>query len=70
MNLVSMKDETANISIVNQNGQIFESVKKNVTMGVNQIDFNISSLPAGNYFINIEGVRGERNARQFVKLEF
>lgn len=69
INLVSMKDVTAKISIVNTNGQIVEQLQQAVNMGVNTLQFDVSNFPVGNYYLHIEGVVGEKAARQFTKTE-
>ncbi|MFK7932121.1 MAG: T9SS type A sorting domain-containing protein, partial [Saprospiraceae bacterium] len=69
LNLVSMKDADAQISVVSQTGQIMQVLNREIAMGVTQLQLNVTDLPAGNYFIQIEGVNGERQARQFTKVD-
>jgi len=68
VNLVSMKEVNATISIVNLNGQVVRSLSQTIDMGINELFFDISDLPNGNYYIDIDGVEGNREARQFVKV--
>ena len=67
LNIVSAKDVYATIDLVNLQGQIVQSFKQEIVMGVTEINFDVSNLPVGQYFIQVSGVNGYRNAQSFIK---
>lgn len=64
----SKSSDKMNISIVDANGRIVKQLSQNIQEGNNNYQINVSSLPAGTYFISINGLNKYENAKQhFVK---
>ncbi|MEZ4934399.1 MAG: DUF4331 family protein [Saprospiraceae bacterium] len=59
-------DLNTNIQILDAAGNILETHATNLNAGFNQVQFNISDLSSGMYFIQVEGLDVEMGQQRFV----
>ena len=67
LNITSAKDANAVINLVDIQGRVLQSFDRAIIMGVTELNFDVSNLPTGKYFIQVLGVDGYRQAQSFVK---
>lgn len=59
LNLRSRNEETLDLQVFNQIGQVVHQDQLTVTAGVNQIEMDFPELPAGMYSLHLQGKEGQ-----------
>ena len=57
------------IGIMDAQGRTMLKSSKVVQAGANNLVFNIQDLPAGIYYLHVEGFNGKKEALKFVKIK-
>ncbi|MEL6718808.1 MAG: T9SS type A sorting domain-containing protein, partial [Bacteroidota bacterium] len=68
LELVSLEIADTEVQIINQYGQILQSVPTQIDRGHNRLQINVTDLPTGNYYLMIRGLEGFNSTRPFVKV--
>lgn len=67
---LQMENETqTKVQILDALGNVLQTQDAHLTTGLNQVQFNISDLAAGIYFMNVESLEYEEMKQQFVVLK-
>jgi len=68
MNIFSKANQSANITILNVEGKNLLTKQINIIEGINALHYSVSELPAGTYFIRLEGSDWHSGAQKFIKV--
>ena len=68
MSVFSKTNQAAQVSILSMDGKLLLSEQVNVAEGTNTLNFSVSELPDGAYFIRLEGNDWHSSAQKFIKV--
>jgi len=68
LELVSIEAADTEVQIVNQYGQVLQTIPTQIERGHNRLQLNVANLPTGNYYLMIRGLEGYNSTRPFVKV--
>lgn len=68
MSVFAKTNQSAHITILNVDGKNLLTKQINMIEGINALHYSVSELPAGTYFIRLEGDNWHSGAQKFIKV--
>ncbi len=68
LNLHADMAQTTDILLLNMNGQVLQEQQTKLNKGLNQLQFNVSQLPDGIYYVGLKDAKATQQTWKFVKV--